>query len=58
MNIHYLENQQFHLFNQEIRYILRYRKMVNYCILYYGENLRDNDYSHLIEMHHRPIDNL
>lgn len=23
--------------------------------LYYGENLPDNDYSHLIEMHHRPM---
>ncbi|EMF0631086.1 alpha-galactosidase, partial [Enterococcus faecium] len=49
------ENQQFHLFNQEISYIFKISEDGKLLHLYYGENLPDNDYSHLIEMHHRPM---
>lgn len=56
MNIIYRsENQQFHLFNQEISYIFKISEDGKLLHLYYGENLPDNDYSHLIEMHHRPM---
>ena len=56
MNIIYRsENQQFHLFNQEISYIFKISEDCKLLHLYYGENLPDNDYSHLIEMHHRPM---
>ena len=58
MNIIYRSENRYNnfiWFNQEISYILKYRMMVNYCTLYYGENLPDNDYTYLIEMHHRPM---
>ncbi len=56
MNIIYRsENQQFHLFNQEISYIFKISDDGKLLHLYYGENLPDNDYTHLIEMHHRPM---
>ena len=56
MNIIYRsENQQFHLFNQEISYIFKISDDGKLLHLYYGENLPDSDYSHLIEMHHRPM---
>ncbi len=56
MNIIYRsENQQFHLFNQEISYIFKISEDGKLLHLFYGENLPDNDYSHLIEMHHRPM---
>ena len=56
MNIIYRsENQQFHLFNQEISYIFKISEDGKLLHLYYGEKLPDNDYTHLIEMHHRPM---
>jgi alpha-galactosidase len=56
MNIIYQsKNQQFHLFNGEISYIFRVSGDGKLLHLYYGETLPDNDYSHLIEMHHRPM---
>ncbi|HGF7244164.1 TPA: alpha-galactosidase, partial [Enterococcus faecium] len=41
--------------NQEISYIFKISEDGKLLHLYYGENLPDNDYSHLIEMHHRPM---
>ncbi|MEG0294336.1 alpha-galactosidase [Enterococcus sp.] len=49
------KTQQFHLSNGEISYLFQVSSDGKLLHLYYGKALPEKDYSHLIEMHHRPM---
>ena len=49
------KSQQFHLTNDQISYIFKASEDGKLLHIYYGATLPERDYSHLIEMHHRPM---
>lgn len=57
MSIIYNEREQeFHLFNNKISYIIKILKNKQLGQLYFGERIREREsYSHLLEMAHRPM---
>lgn len=56
-NIIYSEEfKQFHLFNSDFSYIIKVNEFGKLLQLYFGEAVSHRkDFSHLIEMHHRPV---
>ena len=49
------ETNQFHLSNGKVSYIFKASSDGKLLHLYYGKALPESDYSHLVEMHHRPM---
>jgi alpha-galactosidase len=57
MSIQYNEQtKEFHLYNEEISYIMKLLKNGHLGQLYFGSRVPETrDYSYLLEMHHRPM---